>query len=124
MSNTDNWKRNEKQIPELLKKWGIEAFRKTRGSDFSKSDFDAEVVGEPWLKLDGKYSVKGFSSSRTLSETEFKYCKEKGDFAVLFCKAYKEIGQRIVIDDDLFGGLLAVFLKKMTPEEVIAKWKS
>jgi len=121
---TSRWKNNEKQIPDLFAKWGIEAYRKTRGADFSKSDTDAEIIGEEWLKLDGKYSVAGFATSRILSETEAKYCKEKGDFAVLFCKAYKEVGQRIVIDDDLFAGLLSYFMGRKTKEEVIAQWKS
>lgn len=120
---TARWKNNEKAVERLLVDWGIEAKRKTRGANFAVSDFDIDVLGEDWLKMDAKYSVKGFRTNRILDETTAKYAKEKGDFALLFCKGYKENGQKVVMEDQLFAGLLAVFLKKMTPEEVKARWQ-
>jgi hypothetical protein len=123
--SSQTWKNNERQVAKTLNDWGIAATRKMgRMTNYSISDFDVEVEEAPWLKPDAKYSIKGFRTNRILDETTHKYCKEKGDFAVLFCKGFKELGQKAVMDSELFAGLLSYWLGKKTKEEVIAQWKS
>lgn len=104
---TQRWKNNEKQWSETLQKYGLQATRISRAGNFSESIHDVDIPELPWAKSDTKYSVNGFKESRLRDETEFKYCKERGDTAILITKGYKERGQGANVDAEFLAMLLA-----------------
>jgi len=87
---TASWKNAERQWAETLRKYALNAKRITRAGNFSESTWDVSCDTLPWLKSDTKYSIHGWKENRLLSETEYKYCKEKEDTAILITKGYKE----------------------------------
>lgn len=120
MARSNAWKDLERWIAELLKQFGLDAYRKTRGQDWGKSDFDAEIKDHPQFKFDCKYSIKRWKTSSMLETVREKYCKEKlkvtpdeiiGDVPILICKNYRERGAKITVDADVFVMLLAYYLR-------------
>jgi len=117
-AKASRWKNAEKGIVTLLAKFGVTAERISRGSDFGKSIDDVRVYGAPELKVDSKYSVNNWKTSRLLEEVREKYCINSIEVPILFCKGYKEQGYKVTIDGDYFAMLLAHWLGKGTKEEL------
>lgn len=107
---TQRWKNAEKGAAELLQKYGINAERISRGSNYAISDYDVRINGFPEIKTDSKYSAGGFRTSRLLEIVRDKYCKEKNDIPVLFCKGYREHGFKVTIDGEFFAELLKLWI--------------
>lgn len=116
------WKALERQWAEVLVNYNMEAHRITRADNYAKSDFDVLTEEAPWLKSDCKYSVQKWRSNTLLDTIRKKYCKDKGDQPVLLCKSKGEHGLKATVDGEFLAGLLAVFLGKMTREQVEGVW--
>jgi hypothetical protein len=53
------------------------------------------------LKIDAKFSAsKPWRQNNMLEVVRDKYCPEKSDIPVLYCRQYKDRGGKLVIDDD------------------------
>lgn len=119
---TSRWKNCERLLAKTLEKYGIGAKRITRAGNYSESTWDVTVFGFPELKLDSKYSLQGFRTSRMLETVRRKYCPAKTDIPVLFCKGYKEISGKVTIDAEFFAILLSFWMGKDTKENLLAKF--
>lgn len=117
---TARWKNNEKAWADLLCKYKLNAKRISRAGNFAQSIDDVSIEELPWTSNDTKYSIQGWKQNRLLDETEAKYCKEKGDTAILITKGYKERGQCATIDAEFLAMLLAFYAGVGTKEELWA----
>ena len=115
---TSRWKSAERGWAEILCKYNLTAKRKSRAGNFSQSTDDVSIEELPWTANDTKYSIKGWKQNRLLSETEFKYCPDKGDTAILLTKGYKEKGQCATVDAEFMAMLLACWAEVGTKEEL------
>lgn len=119
MSSTGNWKNAERVFADIYNKFKIEAYRKTRAGNFSVSDYDVEIVGEPRFKNDSKYTKKApFRHHGKWREIKEKYCKEKEDIPILFTKNAREHFGLVSVDARFFAMLLSYWLGKATKEEL------
>lgn len=119
MSN--NWKNAERSLASTYQYYGIPAHRVSRGMDFSKSTYDVKIEGADWLISDSKYTKqKPFRFHGILREIEAKYCKNKGDVAILSTRNYKERGEFITIRSEFFAKLLSLWLGCKTKAELEA----
>jgi len=116
---TSRWKNAERQLANILSEYGIPAERISRAGNYSESTYDVRVLGFPELKCDSKYSIKGFLTSRLLEVVREKYCKNKGDIPIIFCKGYKERRGKIVIDVDFFAELLKCWISQKNFERSV-----
>jgi hypothetical protein len=114
------WKDFERAFAKLLVFFGLDAYRKTRGQDWGKSDFDVEIKDHPNFKFDCKYSIKRWKTSSMLETVREKYCNDPprvtpegldGDIPILLCKNYREPGSKATLDTDVLVFLLAYYLK-------------
>jgi hypothetical protein len=116
---TGNWKGAERYLADVLCKYSIDAYRKTRGSNFAVSDTDVGVVGEDWLKLDSKYSKAApFRHHGKIQVIEEKYCKDEKDEPILFTKNFRERSGYITIKAEFFAVLISFWLGKATKEQL------
>lgn len=123
-SKEQRWKNNEKQWAETLQRFGIPAFRKTqRIANFSISEDDVGVKGEPWIISDCKYKKTGFVTSKLLYIVQEKYVKNKVDQAIVITKGFRQVGQHCTVEADFLAGLLSVFLGLKTRQEIEELWK-
>lgn len=99
---SDAWKNLERQVAKKYLDAGFDAWRVQRGGDLGDSYFDVEVRELPFLKNDGKYKTAGFTNDALLAVTEEKYCKKKGDFAVVFTKKRGQVGCNVTMRDELW----------------------
>ena len=121
MNKTGAWKFAEKGFALVLQEFNIPAIRLTRNDNYSKSCPDIEIEGADWIFGDSKYSkAQPYRHHGKIKETEARYCKKKGDTAILFSKNYKEHGGMIASRDRFFAMLLAYWLGKGTKEELWA----
>ena len=119
MTGTGNWKGREKSFAAVYREFNIPANRKNRANDYSISDDDVEIEGFPWIRNDSKYTkAQPFKHHGKLREIEFKYCKNKGDVAILRTANYKERGGVISVRDRFFAMLLSYWLGFGTKEEL------
>lgn len=119
MSKTARWKNAERQLADIYQKFKIDAERISRAGNYSESTYDVRINGAPELKSDSKYSQAGFKTSRLLEVIREKYCPNKQDVPILFCKGYREHGGKITVDAEFFSMLLAFWLGKGTKEELL-----
>ena len=106
-NTTTNWKNAERAWSIILNKYGFTSKRKTRAGNYSESTFDVDIPEAPELKSDSKYSIKGFKTNRLYEVVKAKYCKDKGDEAILLTKGYKETGLKATVDAEFLAKLLA-----------------
>jgi hypothetical protein len=119
MSGTGNWKGREKGFAELYQEFGIPAYRKNRVMNYSVSDDDVGIENHPWIRNDNKYTKAApFKHHGKLREIEFKYCKQKGDVAVLRTTNFKERGGVISVRDRFFAMLLSYWLGYKSKDEL------
>ena len=116
---TARWKNCERAIAKLLGKYGVPAERVSRASNYHVSDYDVKILDDPSAKIDGKYSLKGFATSRLLDIVKEKYCTLKEDVPMLFCKGYKERGFKTTVEGEYFVMLLAFWQGRGTKEELL-----
>lgn len=120
-----NWKGAENQLANVLKDFGIPAYRKTRAGNWSISDTDVGVEGHDNLKLDSKYTkAQPFRHHGLLEVICEKYCKNPEDVGILFTKNYKEHFGNVTIHVKFFAMLLSYWLGCGTKDELWAKFMS
>jgi hypothetical protein len=117
---TSRWQNNERGWAKVLCKYGLNAKRITRAGNYAQSIDDVSIEELPWTSNDAKYSIKGWVGNRLLSEIEYKYCKEKGDTAILITKGYKERGAMASVDAEFLAMLLAFYAGVGTKESLWA----
>jgi hypothetical protein len=121
MSKTGNWKAAEKSFARVYQEFGIPAVRKNRANNYSISDDDIEIEGQPWIRSDSKHTkAQPFRHHGKLREIEEKYCTKTGDVAVLRTHNHREHGGVISVRDRFFSMLLAYWLGTGSREEL---WK-
>ncbi len=95
------WKALEKKTAEAL---GGE--RISRADDWGRSDYDVHVPEHPYLKVDCKYRKGGWAHHSVLDEIRDKYCKEKGDIAIMVSKSGRKRGEVVSLSLQDFAKLL------------------
>lgn len=118
-AKTARWKNAERQLADIFIKYNIDAERISRAGNYSESTHDINVKDMPELKPDSKYSQAGFKTSRLLEVIRDKYCKEKGEIPLLFCKGYRERSGKITMDAEFISMLLSFWLDKGTKEQLM-----
>jgi hypothetical protein len=118
MSDTSNWKNAEKLLSKIYNKFGIPSNRVSRAANYSVSDFDVRIENAEWVKSDSKYTKRPFRHHGLIREGEFKYCKSKGDFFVLFTKNFSEPSGMVTIRAEFFAALLSYWLGCETKEKL------
>jgi len=121
----NNWKNAEKYGRDLYLKYKIPATRETRADDYSVSDFEIKVDNHPEIVTDSKYSeARPYRHHALILEAEDKYCKDKGDIAVILTKNFSKSGGCITVRDQAFAMLLSYWLGYGTKEELLEIYKS
>lgn len=110
MSKSSAWKGHERGIRDAFIKAGLPATRISRAGDWSQKTFDVQIDGHPRFKIDGKYSIKGFRSSRMFTEVSEKYCTAPGDEAIVVFKGYRQVGSHAMVRTEFLAELLAHYL--------------
>jgi hypothetical protein len=118
MSATSNWKNTERMWPKMLGKFGVEAKRISRAGNFAESIHDTIVYKFPELKCDTKFSIKPWKQSNMLEIVRTKYCQDKNQIPLLYCRQFKDRGGKVVIDDDFAAMLIAHWLQVLPKEEL------
>lgn len=114
MKSNQNWKNAERRLAEVMREEGIPAYRKTRGQDWGKSDFDVEIIDKEEFKFDSKYrSVQVWRHHGYLEVIKEDYCKAKSDVPVLFTKNRGETDGYVTISLKLWAKVLAGYLKSI-----------
>ena len=118
MSDTANWKRNEKVFSQVYQKMGIPAERVIR-LDYGKSDIDVRIEGAEWVRSDAKWSrMRPFRHHGLMYEGEGKYCQNPEDQFVLFTKNYNSQDGFITVRAEFFAKLLSFWLGCKSKEEL------
>lgn len=117
-AKTSRWKNNERQTAEIFNEFLIPAERINRSGNYSESTYDVSLKEHPRFKLDSKYSVSGFKTSRMLDVVADKYCKEKEDIPILLTKGFRETGQKATVDARFLAMLLSHWLGYAQPAEL------
>lgn len=118
MSSTGNWKNNERAWSKVLKKYNVESTRISRAGNYSESVHDNDVPEFPQLKSDCKFSTKPWRQNNMLEIVRDKYCPNKDDIPLLFCRQIKDRGGKVVVDDEFAAMLISFWLGKGTKEEL------
>ncbi len=120
-----NWKNAEKLAVKLFESFKIPSFLESKeGRAQSKSCYDVRILVEDPLEfcIDSKYSKSPFRHHALLELIRGKYAKKSHQVPILYSKNYAKHGAVISLDDQIFAGMLAVWLGTMTKEEVLAQW--
>lgn len=119
MPTTQSSKNAEKEFPELLRKYNVPAERILRMGNYSISIEDWRITEGPctFIKGDAKYSKMGFRQNRMHRIVREKYCKNKKDEPVTCFKGYREIGEKIMFDDEFAAMMIAVYGGYLTREQ-------
>lgn len=99
---SEAWKSLERNTAKAL---GGERIK--RGGDFSESAPDVLIPGHPEFRIDCKYRSGGFAHHSLLRECRDKYCKEKGDIALIVTKGRSERGAVVSLSLEDFAELLS-----------------
>ena len=118
---SDAWKNFERNIALEARKVGfLKAFRVCRGDDIGVSAVDVIIPEIPFVKVDTKYRVDGWSHHSIFSESEKKYCQSKGDFMILPTKAGGDHYSLSTIRTSVLMELLSYkYINKQRPPEAM-----
>ena len=116
MSKTTNWKNNELAWPKKLAKYGVQAKRISRAGNYSESVHDTDIPSFPELKSDCKFSNQPWRQNNMLEIVRDKYCPNREDIPLLFCRQYKDRKGKVVIDDE-FAAMLIAYWMGVAPKE-------